>query len=122
MSDNKGKKIKLPHWLPFVAMLAGVIVLMVLYVMFIARTFGETGSQQENFADFVEYIRTRADDIEELSRLEFSKLDAGDTKAYFITNKGDEQELRGRVFESAYSAQTSMSAVTGKRIAVYYFM
>lgn len=122
MSDKAGKKLKLPHWLPFVSMLVGVFALMILYVVFIAKSFGETGSPQENFADFVEYINTRAGDIEELSRLEFSKLEPGDTKGYFITDKGDETELRGKVFESSYMGQTSMSAVTGTRIAVYYFM
>lgn len=122
MTDTVKKKFKLPHWLPFILLLAGVIGLMLLYVMFIANTFGSTGSELQKFSEFIEYAESCSGDITELTEHEFAKLDADDTRSYFITLKGDEQELRDRVFSGAYLAEISVSAATGSRSARYYYM
>ena len=70
MAEEK-KKIKLPHWLPLVLSLSGVAVLMVLYVIFMGWWLGGSMmTEQEQFAQFTEYVKTAAEDISALSELD----------------------------------------------------
>ena len=123
MAEEK-KKIKLPHWLPLVLSLSGVAVLMVLYVIFMGWWLGGSMmTEQEQFAQFTEYVKTAAEDITALSELDGSVFAAaGDDKPYALAPRGNEQELRDRVFiGGAYAAESYMSAASGKRCVRYVY-
>lgn len=116
------KKLKLPHWLPFVASLLGVLALMALYIWFVGSWFGKAVPAEERLAEFREYAESVGNDIAALSEHDMSLMAEGDTNTYQIFTKGDEQELRDAVFKGgAYQADSCMSNASGKRCCRYFY-
>jgi hypothetical protein len=121
MQEKQKKRVKLPHWLPFVLSLIGVGALMLLYIFFIGSWLGTSVPPTEKLVEFSEYISGVKDDLTALAELDNAKIGADDSNAYFISRNGDEQALRDRVFEGAYSGESYMSEATGTRCARFYY-
>ena len=120
-NEKKKKKFSIPHWVPFILSLIGVVALMILYVVFIANWLGNSVTPQEKLAEFAEYAKDVSGDIIALSEHETEKYEPDDQLTYFINKNGDEQELRNAVFEGAYNAESYFSKSTGNRCARYYY-
>lgn len=118
--DKKEKKIKeIKHRLFLFLALAGVAALMLLYVWFVGKYFGDFGTKSDMLNAVENFAASYKTDIKILSENEIAAYDKSSAQPRTIEKTGELQPARDNIFAKVQSGEVYVSDATGNVCAKY---